>query len=438
MSGAGDRQLWNMKLSHRRSSRRLAGLIAALGLACLTVSLGAVSPLAIADSTGQLQQQIGAGQGHVAALSGAVAAATTRMNALGTRISALQSQIAGIQGELDHKLTQLLTLRGQLTAARVRLVQLEAYERRAEAVLAQQLVGTYEAAPPDVVSVVLEATGFQNLLERISFAQRIRDQDKLIIGRVRAARSSVAAQATRLGGLEVRAQALATQVLNERNREYRAKVVLVDQQIAVARSRSGEAGQLATARDQLAALNRRLSALQAVQARQAQAAAAPQSPSSSVQSSGSGSQPVGSSPVTSSGGFTFPMPKGDVSPPGTWSLDDGVDISAPGGTPELAVCSGTVVLHGIGGFGPSAPVLHCDTPLSGYGYVYYGHAGPGNWTPVGTHVSAGAVISQVGYGIVGISTGPHLEIGFADSSGGPVGPASAPAMMSLLQASYGG
>jgi murein DD-endopeptidase MepM/ murein hydrolase activator NlpD len=435
-SGAGDPHLWNMMLSYHRLSTRLAGLIAALCLACVTVSLGAVASPASADSTGQLQQQIGAGQGHVAALSGAVAAATTRVNALGARISALQRQIAGIQAELDRKLAQLLALRSALTAARVRLVELEAYERRAEAVLARQLVGTYETAPPDVVSVVLEATGFRDLLERLSFAQRIRNQDTLIIGRVRAARRSVAAQATRLGGLEVRAQALTTEVLNERNRVYRAKVVLVDQQIAVARSRSGEAGQLATARDQLAALERRLSTLQAVQARQAQAAAAPRSPDSSVQ--GSGSLPVGSSPATGSGGFTFPMPKADASPPGTWSLDDGVDISAPGGTPELAVCSGTVVLHGIGGFGPSAPVLHCDNPLSGYAYVYYGHAGPGNWTPVGTHVSAGAVISQVGYGIVGISTGPHLEIGFADSSGGPVGPASASAMMSLLQASYGG
>ena len=131
------------------------------------------------------------------------------------------------------------------------------------------------------------------------------------------------------------------------------------------------------------------------------------------------------------------MPKVDVSPPATWSLDDGVDIAAPGGTPELAVCGGTIVLHGIGGFGPSAPVLHCDGPLAGYDYVYYGHAGPGNWTPIGTHVSQGQVISEVGSGIVGISSGPHLEIGFADSSGSPIGPSSAPAMMSLLRAAYG-
>jgi murein DD-endopeptidase MepM/ murein hydrolase activator NlpD len=113
-----------------------------------------------------------------------------------------------------------------------------------------------------------------------------------------------------------------------------------------------------------------------------------------------------------------------------------VDISAPGNTPEYAVCSGTIVLHGIGGFGPWAPVLHCDSPIDGYSYVYYGHAGPADQLAVGTHVGAGAVISSIGPGIVGISTGPHLEIGFADSSGSPIGPGSAGAMMSLLQSSY--
>jgi hypothetical protein len=47
-------------------------------------------------------------------------------------------------------------------------------------------------------------------------------------------------------------------------------------------------------------------------------------------------------------------------------------------------------------------------------------------------------MSSIGPGIVGISTGPHLEIGFADSSGSPIGGGSASAMMSLLQGAYGG
>ena len=70
------------------------------------------------------------------------------------------------------------------------------------------------------------------------------------------------------------------------------------------------------------------------------------------------------------------------------------------------------MLHGIGGFGPWAPVLHCDSPLAGCSYVYYGHAGPANQLPIGTHVGAGQVMSEVGPGIVGISSGPHIEIGF--------------------------
>jgi murein DD-endopeptidase MepM/ murein hydrolase activator NlpD len=55
---------------------------------------------------------------------------------------------------------------------------------------------------------------------------------------------------------------------------------------------------------------------------------------------------------------------------------------------------------------------------------------------IGTHVSAGQVISEVGAGIVGISTGPHLEIGFADGNGTPLGPGTASSMQSLLLGAY--
>ena len=83
-------------------------------------------------------------------------------------------------------------------------------------------------------------------------------------------------------------------------------------------------------------------------------------------------------------------------------------------------------------------MLHCDGSLDGYSYVYYGHAGPLYQLPIGTHVGAGQVMSSIGPGIVGISSGPHLEIGFADASGSPIGDQTAGTMLSLLQAAYGG
>src|SRR5579859_6068851 len=298
------------------------------------------------------------------------------------------------------------------------------------------MVSSYESDRPDLVTVVLESTGFQDLLERIAFAQRIQKQDVQIVTHVRAARRAVAAQAVHLGALEVKQRAITEQVARERNVLVHAQEAVLRQRIAVAQTRSHQAGQLASARSEVASLQHQLSQAQAA------AAAAQAQPSITSTSSSGAAAPLASSPApapapaASSGGFVFPLPKSSASPPGTWSEDQGVDISAPGDTPEYAVCSGTIVLHGIGGFGPWAPVLHCDSSVGGYSYVYYGHAGPANQLPVGTHVGQGQVMSSVGPGIVGISTGPHLEIGFADSSGSPIGGGSASTMMSLLQSSY--
>jgi murein DD-endopeptidase MepM/ murein hydrolase activator NlpD len=410
--------------------------------------VGLESGTAGAASIGQLQQQIGAGNGKISHLSSAVGAASSQLSQLNSSIAALEHRISVIQADLTAHMAQLVQLRGQLTAAKIRLAQLKAYAAHTEAVLSRQLVSTYEQEQPDIVSVVLESSGFQNLLERLAFADRVKKQDVQVVQRVRAARRAEAAEAVRLGALEVRQQKITDQITKERNGLLANRTTLLHQRIAVAELRAREAGQLNSARDQVASLRKQLSQAQAAQAAQAakaaqaaQVAPAPASPSSSSSSSSSSassgsssSSPPPSAP--SSGGFVFPLPKSAASSPGTWSLDQGVDISAPGDTPEYAVCSGTIVLHGIGGFGPWAPVLHCDSPIDGFDYVYYGHAGPQYQLAVGTHVSAGQVMSSIGPGIVGISTGPHLEIGFSDGAGSPIGPQTAGTMMSLLQSSY--
>jgi murein DD-endopeptidase MepM/ murein hydrolase activator NlpD len=120
------------------------------------------------------------------------------------------------------------------------------------------------------------------------------------------------------------------------------------------------------------------------------------------------SAPTGGGGVVGPGGAALPLPPQYLH---NGSVDQGVDYAAPGGTPLYAMGSGTIIQEGIGGFGPDAPVLQITSgPLAGR-TVYYGHAGP-DLVPVGAHVVAGQQISSVGNGIVGISTGPHLEIGF--------------------------
>ena len=301
-----------------------------------------------------------------------------------------RARLQRIQADLDAKRAELSKIRSELSAAKIRLAKLEAYEAHAQQVLSEQLVATYESDRPNLVTRGPQRHGLPGPVEQAvvhAAGQQAGPQRRWPGPR---------GPPRRGGRSHCARKARATPAGPRRRRPRTTERPRADEREPPAAAPGG--GPVPQRQGERARRRARRGRPPA-----APAVAAPGSAGRACQTRGRSAvvrlvglvglragAPAGSGPV-SSGGFTFPLPKSAASPPSTWSPDQGVDISAPGNTPEYAVCSGTIVLHGIGGFGPWAPVLHCDSPIDGYSYVYYGHAGPLYQLPVGTHVGAGQV-----------------------------------------------
>ena len=145
----------------------------------------------------------------------------------------LRQRQATIEAELGRRRAELTTIQADLRRERARIVRLRARLAEARIALADRLVHLYKADEPDLVTVVLESNGFEDLLQRTEFMQRVSQQDARIIDRVRSARAEAAATEMKLDRSEAR-QRKVTAIVEDRREEVAAiKGRLVDRSAAV-------------------------------------------------------------------------------------------------------------------------------------------------------------------------------------------------------------
>jgi peptidoglycan hydrolase CwlO-like protein len=227
-----------------RARRRLRrALLATLALALAAgVTLGAV--VALGASSSSLEGKIAASQSREGEVRAGIGADTHQIEGFEGRIEDLQARLSALESSLSVERSLLTSIRSQLSAARTRLAALQVQLAHDRKVLVAQLVASYEAPPPDIATVILEAHGFADLIERFDDLRAISRENASATTSVADAQKEVTAQAKHLSVLEATHSSETHAVLVQRDEVDQLRLALVKRQLDYAAARSEKSAEL--------------------------------------------------------------------------------------------------------------------------------------------------------------------------------------------------
>ena len=186
-----------------------------LVLICAIAACAAVGGvvLATAVSAGaDLNSKINANANRAEALRAAVAAESARIRQSTRGLARAQRRLGRLKADTDAQRADLARVRNEYARARDRLTRLVNLQRNATDALTANLQTAYRNPKPDIVSVVLNAHGFSDLLEKADFLKRVAERNARIMDIARASRAAVTRQTRRLGAMQRREQALTSRL----------------------------------------------------------------------------------------------------------------------------------------------------------------------------------------------------------------------------------
>ena len=397
------------RTTNLRTPRQAAVFAAAFVLAALTLvallpgASRSASLQAIQANINEKQSAIDHARGKEGVLTSDISSLSKRIRTLTREIGSLRRREARVQNTLDARRAQLARVQARYKVEHERFVRLRRELHRSQGVLAKRLIEIYKADQPDMLSVILESDGFNDLLVRADYMSAIGEQDSVIVEKVRLLKKKSAQKRLLLVVLKSKAVE-AVRVIEIKQRELEeARAAIQANEADLASARRYKFGKLGNVREHRHELEGDLRALQAASAQVTN------------QLQGAGPAPAG--PIRQGGGgYIWPVNGPVVSPFGMrWGrLHAGVDIAVPAGTPIRAAASGSVAMAGwMGGYGQYTCIQHGGGVATCY--AHQSSIGVGT----GASVKQGQVIGSVG--CTGHCFGDHLHFEVR-INGSPVDP----------------
>jgi hypothetical protein len=340
-----------------RLTAAVSAALALLGVAGAVPLSSSASP-----SVGSLQSRLGQQQARAQSLSASAGQASRLIAQLDSQIMLVTQREAAVQTRLTAARAALATVQAAVVRESARLKVLQSRLALSRQALSRQLVSEYESSPQSIVSVVLQAHGFKDLLDRLHYLHMAQGQQTAIVHATELAKAQTERGAARLAQLEARDQTTTDAVATEARAIAGMNSLLQSKRSAAQRVRAIQLAQLAATRARQSRLSHELAVVQAQQA----AAAA--------RSSAAGPVPYGGSGA--SGGWAIPYP---------------IVLCESGGqnlTPNSAGASGYYQIlpstwQGAGGSGPAAylaPKAEQDRIATA---LWNNGAGASNWVCAG-------------------------------------------------------
>ncbi|HWF32735.1 MAG TPA: hypothetical protein VG188_09275 [Solirubrobacteraceae bacterium] len=269
----------------RRRARPIGAIVVGLALA-LAFAIGSVAD---GSTPGALESKIGASRSKEGEVRAGIHSDSARIAGFQGNIDDLQSRLSALESSLSVERNLLDSIRSQLSVARTQLAALQvqlAHDRR---VLVAQLVSSYESPPPDIATVILQAHGFADLIERVDDLRAISRENASATTDVIETQKSVTAQAKHLAALESTHAQETRAVQVQRDEVAELHLALVKRQLEFIHARDEKSSELESLESHKHSLEHELAHVQA----------------SELAASGSFSGPIGEYTGTPEGDYGF-------------------------------------------------------------------------------------------------------------------------------------